>query len=167
MIRTLLVASVAVVLVAVEPAAEEDSAFVEFRGLKPEIALQMAQSAMNDCHDNGYQVGVAVVDRFGTPQVFLRDRFAGAHVHETALRKAWTAASFRTDTLDLAEITAPGQPSAGIRQISKALPLGGGVPVEAAGSIIAAIGVSGAPTPEIDDSCARAGIAAVEDEISF
>ena len=147
--------------------AGEDDAFVEFRVLKPEVALQMAQAAMQSCRDAGYQVGVAVVDRFGLTQVFLRDRFAGAHVVETATRKAWTAVSFRTDTLALDEATRPGTLSAGIRGISLALPLGGGVPVESAGSLVAGIGVSGAPGPDIDDDCARAGIAAIEDLIGF
>lgn len=147
--------------------ADEDSAFVDFQTLKPEVAMELAVAAMENCRAQGYQVGVAVVDRFGLPQVFLRDRFAGAHVHETAMRKAWTAASFRTDTLALDLSTRPEGIAGGIRQISQALPLGGGVPVEAAGSIVAAIGVSGAPSPEIDDTCARAGIAAIEDQIAF
>lgn len=147
--------------------ASEDDAFVEFRVLKPEVALQMAQAAMQSCREAGYQVGVTVVDRFGLTQVFLRDRFAGAHVLETATRKAWTAVSFRTDTLTLDEATRPGTLAAAIRSISQALPLGGGVPVEAAGSLVAGIGVSGAPGPDIDDDCARAGIAAIEDLIGF
>ncbi len=147
--------------------AQDEGAFVTFQVLKPEIAAQMAMAAMEACRVDGYQVGVAVVDRFGTPQVFVRDRFAGAHVHETAMRKAWTAVSFRTDTLDLDEATRPGSQSSGIREISQALPLGGGVQVEAARSIVAGIGVSGAPSPQVDDVCARAGIEAIEDEIAF
>ncbi len=147
--------------------AQEDDAFVTFQSLKPEVALEMAQAALSHCRDAGYQVGVTVVDRAGVPQVYLRDRFAGAHVYETAMRKAWTAVSFRTDTLTLDTVTQPGTLSAGIRSISLALPLGGGVPVEAAGSLVAGIGVSGAPGPDIDDECARAGIEAIEDQIGF
>ncbi len=148
-------------------AVAEDDAFVTFQSLKPEVALELAQAALEDCRAAGFQVGVAVVDRFGLPQVFLRDRFAGPHVHETAIRKGWTAVSFRTDTLALDDLTQPGQSPAAIRELSQALPLGGGVPVEAAGSIVAGIGVSGAPSPEADDTCARAGIAAIEDQIAF
>jgi uncharacterized protein GlcG (DUF336 family) len=48
------------------------------------------------------------------------------------------------------------------------LPLGGGVPVNAGdGDLVGGIGVSGAPGPDIDDGCARAGIAAIEDDIAF
>jgi uncharacterized protein GlcG (DUF336 family) len=153
---------------AAAPATAQDGPFVEFRALTPELALEAAAAALQSCRAGGYQVGVAVVDRMGVTQVFLRDRFAGPHVEETAVRKAWTAVSFRTDTLTLDTQTQPGSISAGIRDISWPLPLGGGVPVNAGGGdLVAGIGVSGAPGPDIDDECARAGIAAIEEEIAF
>lgn len=148
--------------------AQDDSPFVDFQVLKPEVAQQMAQAALIACRDAGYQVGVTVVDRFGIPQVFIRDRFAGVHVYETSRRKAWTAVSFRTNTSDLAVDTQPGKMSSGIRHLNEALPLGGGIVVyEGGGSIVAGIGVSGAPGPDLDDACAEAGIAAIEDQIAF
>ena len=145
--------------------AAEDDAFVEFKVLKPEIAIKAAISAMNFCQDEGYQVGVSVVDRFGLTQAFIKSRYAGLHVQETATRKAWTSVSFRTPTLSLDESTQPGKEAFGIRFISTPLPLGGGVPIEAEGSIVAGIGVSGAPGTDIYDECARAGIAAIEDDL--
>lgn len=147
--------------------AQDSEALVTFQSLKPEVALEMAEAALQSCREAGYQVGVSVVDRFGVEQIFLRDQFGGAHTRETAFRKAWTAVSFRTDTLSLAEATGLDGSSSGIREISTALPLGGGVPVDAAGSLVAGIGISGAPSPEADDECARAGIAAIENQIAF
>ena len=163
------VATVATVCALALPAqADDDGAFVTFQVLKPELALQMAQAAMESCRAAGYQIGVTVVDRFGTPQVFLRDRYAGLHSYETSRRKAWTAVSFRTSTSDLAVATEVGTPSSGIRDLTEALPLGGGLVVyEGGGSVVAGIGVSGAPEPRFDEDCAAAGIAAIEDEISF
>jgi uncharacterized protein GlcG (DUF336 family) len=35
------------------------------------------------------------------------------------------------------------------------------------GSIVAGIGVSGAPGPELDEVCAQDGIDAIEDDIAF
>ncbi|MEZ5779570.1 MAG: heme-binding protein [Paracoccaceae bacterium] len=159
--------ALAAALIATPALAQDDGALVTLQVMKPETALKLAQTAMEHCRDEGYQVGVAVVDRFGVTQVFLRDRFAGPHVEETARRKAWTAVSFRIDTLTLGEQTAPGTISSAIRDLSQPLALGGGVPVDAAGTLVGGVGVSGAPGPDIDDACARAGIAAVEEEISF
>ena len=105
-----------------------------------EIAIKAAISAMDFCREGGYQVGVSVVDRFGLTQAFIKSRYAGLHVQETATRKAWTSVSFRTPTLSLDESTQPGKEAFGIRFISKPLPLGGGVPIEAEGSIVAGIG---------------------------
>ncbi len=149
------------------PAAAQDGALVSFDVMKPEIALQLAQGALEACRARDAQVAVAVVDRFGVLQVLLRDRFAGAHTPEAARRKAWTAASFRGDTLTLAETTRPGTEAHGATFIDGALMLGGGVPVDAAGSLVGAVGVSGAPSGEIDDACARAGIDAVAADLAF
>ena len=39
--------------------------------------------------------------------------------------------------------------------------------VEAGGSLVGAIGVSGAPGGDADDACAKAGISAIQDKIDF
>ena len=142
-------------------ASAQESPLVEFRSLSPDTALEMAQAALDHCRDGGYQVAVAVVDRMGVTQVVLRDRFAGPHTPDTAVRKAWTAVSFRADTLSLAENTAPDSPQSGARFIDKVLMIGGGIPVTASGSIVAGIGISGAPSGKADHACAAAGINAV------
>lgn len=147
--------------------ASDDEALVTFKVMVPEVAMELAMAAMENCRDKDYQVAVAVVDRFGVLQVMLRDRFAGAHTPETARRKAWTSVSFRTDTLALAEVSQAGKEASGIRQVSDALLVGGGVPVLAAGSLVGGVGVSGAPSGEIDDGCARSGIEAVDDKLNF
>lgn len=148
--------------------AQEDSeALVAFSSMKPEIAVKLAEATLESCREEGAQIAVAVVDRFGVLQVMLRDRFAGAHTPETARRKAWTAVSFRSDTLTLSETTKPGSEAYAANFITEALMLGGGVPVEAQGSIVGGVGVSGAPGGEIDDACARAGIDAVAGDLAF
>ena len=165
--RILFVALLAASLALAAGANEDDDAVMTFSGLKPDFALQAAQAAMHACRDGGYQVGAAVVDRSGVLQAFVRDRFAGAHTVETARRKAWTAVSFRTNTTDLDPVTRPDAEAYGIRFISEALPLGGGVMIESGGAMIGAIGVSGAPGPHLDDECAEAGVAAIEDALGF
>ena len=149
------------------PVGAEEKFLVTFKILTLNTAMELAQASLADCRKRGYQVTIAVVDRFGTVQVILRDRFAGPHTPETARRKAWTAISFRTDTLSLAELTQAGKEPSGVRFVSEALMVGGGEPVEAAGSIVAGIGVSGAPGGDQDDACARAGIEAITDKLEF
>ena len=146
--------------------ADEDS-LVTFKVLKPEIALELAQATMVDCRKKGYQVAVSVVDRFGILQVTLRDRFAGTHTPETARRKAWTAVSFRTDSGEISRLIKDGELSPSIRHVPGALMLGGGVRVEAAGTMVAGVGVSGAPGGPADEACARAGIEAIADKLPF
>lgn len=137
------------------------------RSLTVETALRAAQAALASCRKAGYQVGVAITDRSGVLQVYLRDRFAGAHTVEVAARKAWTAASFRMTTTALAAETQAGRPMSGIRQSPGVIAIGGGLPIEAAGAVIAAIGVSGAPGGEADDACAKAGIDAIQMDIEM
>lgn len=145
----------------------EEQALFTTQSLTPETALKAVNAALKKCRAEGYQVAIAVVDRMGNMQAMLRDRYAGAHTPETARRKAWTAASFRTNTTDMLEITGPGQPQAGVRHVTGALMIGGGMLIEAGGSLVGAIGVSGAPGGDQDDLCAMAGIEAIEEDISF
>ena len=110
---------------------------------------------------------VAVVDRGGNLQVLLRDRFAGPHTPKTATRKAWTALSFRTDTLEMADLTQPGKEASGVRHVHRAIMVGGGVMIRAAGELVGAVGVSGAPGGGLDDACARKGIATIQEKLDF
>lgn len=146
-------------------AAAQDEPLVDIQVLAPRLAVDLVQAVMKACNDKGFQVAVAVVDRFGVPQAMVRDRFAGPHTPDTATRKAWTAVSFRTDTQELVPLTKSGMPQSGARDITNALMLGGGVVVLVGGQMVGAVGVSGAPGGKEDHDCALAGIAAIEDEL--
>ena len=147
--------------------ANAQDGIITYKSLSPELALDLARAALADCRERGYQVAVAVVDRFGITQVLLRDRFAGPHTPSTATGKAWTAATFRTNTTELNAVSQPGMAQAGIRTLPGVVVIGGGVIVEASGSLLGAIGVSGAPGGDADDACARAGISAIRDKLEF
>jgi uncharacterized protein GlcG (DUF336 family) len=148
-------------------AVAEEPALVTYQTLSPELAQELAEATLQACRKAGFQVAVAVVDRTGVPQVMLRDRFAGAHTPDTATRKAWTAVSFRTNTLSLAEMTQAGKPQSGVREVTNVLMIGGGLPVEAGGSQVGGVGVSGAPSGDDDEACAREGLAAIEDKLEL
>ena len=135
--------------------------------LTTDTALKAAQAALTQCRKDGFQTAVAVVDRAGVVQVVLRDRYAGAHTPDMATAKACTAASFKQSTTSLAIETQPGKTMSGIRQLPRVAAVGGGIPIEAAGNLLGAIAVSGAPGGDADDACAKAGIKAIADDIEF
>lgn len=137
------------------------------KALTPESALKAARAALERCRASGYQVAVAVSDRSGVVQVLVRDRFAGPHTLDLASAKAYTAASFRMSTSDLAEATQPGRPQSGIRNRPGVAAVAGGLTIDASGTLLGAIGVSGGPGGKEDEACAAAGIAAIRDELEL
>jgi uncharacterized protein GlcG (DUF336 family) len=164
--QTALLAAIVLAL-GVSPAVAGDDAIVVYKSLSPETALEAAQAALKQCRDNGFQVAVAVLDRFGLPQVMLRDRFAGQLAIDTATGKAYTALSFRSPTSDLAKSVKSGQMDAGLARLPHVAMLAGGLPIEAAGTLLGGIGVSGAPGGDKDEVCAKAGLDAIRDRIDF
>ena len=158
--------AVAIALLAALPVAAQQGTY-SVKAMTPETALAAARAALEQCRKQGHQVSVAVVDRSGLLQVLLRDRFAGAHTVEVATNKAWTAASFKIATSALAVETEAGKPMSGIRAQPRVMAAGGGQIIESGGTLYGGIGVSGAPSGEADDACARAGILAVADALEF
>jgi uncharacterized protein GlcG (DUF336 family) len=149
------------------PAARAQKLLASYPSLTTAAALQAAQAALARCDKDGFTTAVAVVDRGGHPLAVLRNGLAGAHTTQTAIGKAYSALSFRTDTTELAASTQAGRPSSGIRALPGVVAVGGGMMIRAKGSLVGAIGVSGAPTGEADDVCAKAGIAAIGDALEL
>lgn len=152
--------------------ATESSALYTYRSLSVDLASQAAWGAIKDCRNKGYSVAVAVVDRGGNLQALLKDQFAGPHTPETAIRKAWTANSFRQSTADLAGMLEEKRIPSQVPNNPGALLVGGGLFIEAGGVIVGGIGVSGAPPGKserdsIDGACAKAGIESIREEIEF
>ena len=143
----------------------KEQPFTNVRVLSTTLAIQVAQVTASTCKKKGYQVSVAVVDRYGNLQAFARDPLAGAHTITIAKYKAYTAATFQGATIDLTERLAflKGTPKLSL--------VGGGVPVKLGGYMYGAVGVSGAPREkipgDIDHACALAGIEAVREAIEF
>ncbi|HJV25963.1 MAG TPA: heme-binding protein [Aromatoleum sp.] len=127
-------------------------------------AQQAAVAAIEEAERLGVSVNVAVVDRSGVLIAFLRMPDASLHSIDVAMDKAYTAASFRFPTSQWGEVLAGfSEPvQRGIVLRPRLVVFGGGVPIEADGQVIGAIGVSGASEDE-DERCARAGWRAVVD----
>lgn len=142
------------------------------RSLTVDTASKAAWGALEDCRKRGFSVAVALVDRGGNLQVLLRDRFAGPHTPETAIRKAWTANSFRQSTADLAGMLKERRIPAQVSNNPGALLVGGGLLIQTDGKTVGGIGVSGAPPGKserdsIDGACALAGLKKIQEALDF
>ena len=126
------------------------------------LAQKAAAAALAKCEEGGYKVSVAIADRGGNLKVLLRGDGAGPHTTDSSFRKAYTAASLRRSTLELAELIAKVPSIQALRDMNdKILILGGGVPIELEGEIVGGIGVGGAPGGHLDEACATAGLASL------
>lgn len=123
-----------------------------------EAATRAAQAALDAAKQQNQRVSVAVVDRDGRTIVVLRGDGAGPQSYESAERKAFTAVSWNAPTSELSKRLA-GAPT--LADIPGTLFLGGGAPVTANGAPIAGIGVAGAPSGDLDEQFARAGVEAL------
>ena len=157
--------SIALFTLSMNVALAESKAFVSSRVLSTDMANQIATTAELTCRKKGFQVAVAVVDRYGNLLTFVRDPLAGIHTITVAQDKAYTAASFQGDTLSLATRIEflKGTPRLSL--------VGGGVPIRVAGFMYGAVGVSGATGEkqpgDTDHACAQAGIDTVIEALEF
>ena len=149
--------------------AEEKETEVLFttKTLTPEAALMVSQAALKKCRKSGLQVSVAVVDSGGNVQVVLRDRLAGISSPDAAILKAKTSVNFRSATTALSNAVNSNTEASGIKQLPGILVLGGGVVIQASGSMVGAIGVAGAPEGKSDEKCALAGVEAIQELLEF
>jgi uncharacterized protein GlcG (DUF336 family) len=136
------------------------------RQISLSMAQAAAQAAVEQCRADGFRVSAAVVDRAGNLKALLRDDDTGPHTLDSARKKAFTAASFRASTSELAGRIANNPGAANLEDISEEiLILAGGLPIMRGEEIIGGIGVGGAPGGDIDEACAQAGIQSITGQV--
>lgn len=145
--------------------ASSDADVLQVRRMSASLARDIADAAVTACRDKGYQVSAVVVDRDGLVQAVLRDVFASRFTMEIAEHKANAvilsgidSRQFRANRADVREE---------MNHVSGVLMLAGGVPIEAAGALLGAVGVSGAAGGDEDARCATAGVDAVRDRLQL
>lgn len=127
-----------------------------------EIANKAIQAALDACKKDGYRVSVSVVDRDGVLRAMGRADGAGPHTVDSSRKKAYTAASLRRPTSELADLIAKVPTLQALRDINgEVLILGGGFPIEIGADVVGGIGVGGAPGAHLDDACAQGGLDAI------
>ena len=132
------------------------------RNLSLGLAKTIAEATLEECKAKGYNTAAAVVDRAGDVLILLRSEQATSQMLEMARRKAYTARMFRIPTKEFQERTENDPARAAQRDLHDILALSGGIPIQIGTDTIGAVGSAGS-TLDVDDSCARAGVAKVAD----
>jgi uncharacterized protein GlcG (DUF336 family) len=126
------------------------------------MAGKAIQASLDACKKDGYRVSVSVVDRSGVLRAMARADGAGPHTVDSSRKKAYTAASLRRSTTELADLINKVPTLQALREMNdQVLILGGGLPIEIGGEVVGGIGVGGAPGAQLDDACAQAGLDAI------
>lgn len=157
---------VALLLLSVIPllslAADEEAMTVSLKRLTLETAMSIAKGAVDACRKEGIQIAVTVVDRDGRVQATLRDTIASAITLTISRQKAYTAANFNAATSAMAD-----RANTPIGRVEGLVMSAGGLPIQAGGTLLGAVGVSGAPSGVTDEACAQAGIDQVLDDLEM
>ncbi|TQV96770.1 hypothetical protein IF1G_04010 [Cordyceps javanica] len=133
-------------------------ALLQARNIPLDLALEIAQEAVQECTRQQHSVSAAVVDREGVLRALLRADNAGSHTPGAARRKAYTSASTRTATSAMVKTIQQNPDAAQLVAIDDFLILGGGVPIKAGNETVGAIGVGGAPSGDLDEGCATVAL---------
>jgi uncharacterized protein GlcG (DUF336 family) len=129
------------------------------------LAVEAAMETVAACARQGYHETAVVLDADGQTIVALRGDGAGIHTLDSAHDKAYTAVSFKNDTLALAS-RAKGEDSiAPLAKLPHVLFFAGGVVIKVNDEVIGSIGASGAPGGNLDDNCAKAGFNKIRDRL--
>lgn len=159
---TLLAASLGVAAPQVT-AAQPD--LLPVRQISLELARDIAMDAVEACRGDGYNVAAVVLDRAGNVQVALRDTLASRHTLEIAERKAGMSIMSGSDSGEFRAARADIRPE--LNHINGLIVMDGGLPIRAAGSLVGAVGVSGAPGGDLDAACAAVALKKVEERLEF
>ena len=140
----------------------EEPSLVQIQRLTLGTALTVAQAAIDACTEKGIQVGVTVVDRDGNVQVAVRDTIAAPITLSISKGQAFKAANFNNATGAMPQLA-----NMAIGRVPGVVMTDGGLPIQVAGTLVGAVGVSGAPSGKTDEACAQAGIDAVLDDLEM
>jgi uncharacterized protein GlcG (DUF336 family) len=134
------------------------------KSLSAGMAMAIAQTALETCTKQGYNVSVHVLGRNGEVLVAVRGDNAPPHTMENSQRKAYTSRTFRISSGEFVQ-RVKDNPTLGAVHLTGIIAAQGALPIKAGDEVIGAVGVSGAPGGEKDEVCAKAGIDKVADQL--
>ena len=126
------------------------------------VALKMIEAAFTQAEKDSLQVTITVVDKSGQTLAVLRHHNAGVHTVRASYKKAYTAASQKRETAEIAKGIKEGTIPEDIRYLDEnILMMDGGIPIFINGKVVGGIGVGGAHGSE-DVRIAKAGLKVLE-----
>jgi uncharacterized protein GlcG (DUF336 family) len=146
----------AAIAIALAPGMAGAQVIVTERGISLNAALDVARAGLERCRADGYKVTVTVLNRHARAAVVLSDDGVNPHTIENSMRKAYTAFTTRSPSVEMTKRPQPGL--AGFMLLDKITAIEGGLPIFAGKELIGSIGISGAPGGEKDAACAQVGI---------
>ncbi|HQS58982.1 MAG: hypothetical protein B7Y56_13150 [Gallionellales bacterium 35-53-114] len=155
----------AILLFASLPAFAAQPDVMPVKQIGMELARDIATASVEACRKNGYNVSAVVLDRSGNVQVAMRDTLAARYTLEIAERKAGMAVMSGSDSGEFRAARGDIRPE--LNHINGLIVMDGALPIRAAGSLIGAVGVSGAPGGEKDKACAAAALKKMEERLEF
>lgn len=147
------------------PSLAISSDIITTKQLSHELATSLAQQAVKTCVDMGYQVTAVVVDRSATPQVLIRSSLAPRFTIQIATDKANATILSGIKSGDLRNNRQDIR--AELNHIDGLVMMRGAIPITASGSLLGAIGVSGAPGGEKDELCAQKALDKIAEQLEF
>ncbi len=130
-----------------------------------ELARDIADESIKACRKLGYQVSAVVVDRNGLVQVALRDDVATRFTLQIAEEKANSVILSGTNSGEFRKSRDDIRPE--LNHMKGIIIMQGALPIEIAGSMIGAVGVSGAPGGHLDERCAQQALDNLSERIEF
>ncbi len=138
---------------------------LQMHRIPADLANQAVAAVVAKCASQGYAETGVLVDADGVQQALLRGNRAGVHTLDSAFAKAYTSASFKTDTTALVERSKTVPVLVNLFKLPHLLLLGGGIVIKVGDEVVGAIGAAGAPGGDLDDACARAGLDKIKDQL--
>ncbi|WP_081647393.1 MULTISPECIES: heme-binding protein [unclassified Thioalkalivibrio] len=139
--------------------------YTELPSLNLDLAQELAMATVQSCRDDGHQVSAVVVDRSGNDRVVMRDDRAAPQTISIAGDKARASVMSGLDSGDFVANREDIRDE--MNNVDGILMLDGAILIEAAGRMLGAVGVSGAPGGDLDRACAEEGMEAIREELDF
>lgn len=138
---------------------------VKIPRMSMDLAMEVAKKSVESCRNKGFWVSAVVVDRSANVQVALRDTHAARFTMDISRQKANLVIMSGIDTSSFVPKRSDIRNE--LNNIEGLIMMQGGIAIKSGDTVLGAVGVSGAPGGDIDESCALEGVEALKERLAF